>query len=89
MKHFLLSGIMAVLLVGCSEPSSQNKSIREHLCDEKKGPQVKQTGTATLGINSDGEIIRSVAINFETSSQLGRDKFTSSSNTLAPCDNDS
>ncbi|MYG10255.1 MAG: hypothetical protein F4170_05330 [Rhodobacteraceae bacterium] len=88
MKHFLLIGIMAVMLVGCSEPTSQNKGIREHLCDEKQGPQVKQTGTAKLGINSDGEIIRSVAINFETSTNLGRDKYMPSSNTLAPCDND-
>ncbi|MCY3674606.1 MAG: hypothetical protein OXG21_06520 [Rhodobacteraceae bacterium] len=85
---------MAVMLVGCSEPTPQNKSIRDHLCDEKqgsqikKGPQVKQTGTAKLGINSDGEIIRSVEINFETTTKLGRDDFMPSSNTLAPCDND-
>ncbi len=76
------------MLVGCSEPTTQNKSIRDHLCDEKQGPQVKQTGTAKLGINSDGEIIRSVAINFETTTNLRRDEFMPSSNTLAPCDND-
>ncbi|MCY4184877.1 MAG: hypothetical protein OXC82_11585 [Rhodobacteraceae bacterium] len=94
MKRFPLIGIMVAMLVGCSEPKPESKGIREHLCEENQGqqikrsPQVRQTGTAELGINSHGEIIRSVAINFETSTNLGRDRLQPSNNTLAPCRND-
>ncbi len=73
-KHYLLVFGMAIILIGCTSPQTSNKSIREHLCDTKQEdkPKVKQSGEAELGINSKGEIIRSVSINFESSTLFGR-----------------
>ncbi len=72
MKHFLLISVMTAILIGCTSPQPANKSIREHLCEqEPEGPKVRQSGEAEMGINSKGEIIRSVSINFESTSLFG------------------
>ncbi len=85
MKHLILIGGLAAILIGCTSPKPSDKSIREHLCDQPDKPKVKQSGEAEMGINSKGEIIRSVSINFESSTLFGSRKGASSNITPGSC----